>query len=211
MATRERHHDGSIPGHGSALPPAGSPAKWDLGRDGRPSWIRALPGSSWTTVFEWELGFGHILRLEMPTLMRVATNGNGRPTAGSEAIRRAAGLRDICRCSYEYIGRHARLAADGRELARKTAKQRVGRGREILHDLGVLPWGVFDPAGHLPKRWWRERGFIDALDEWEHQPPQLPLNVVGLAVRTAGMAAERLQHELRSAQPLRAWRAIAGR
>ena len=97
MATRERHPNGSNGSLGLSLAPPGSPAKWDLGADGRPSWIPALPGSRWTTVFEWELGFGHMLRLEMPTLLRAAANGNGASLAGLDAIRRAAGLRDVCR------------------------------------------------------------------------------------------------------------------
>src|SRR5207249_3375821 len=118
--------------------------KWDLGPDGRPSWIPALPGSRWVTVFEWELGFGHVLRLEMPTLLRMAANGNGSSLSGSDAIRRAAGLRDVCRCEYEYIARHARMPADGRELTRGAAKQRVREGRRMLHVGGVLPWGTFE-------------------------------------------------------------------
>jgi hypothetical protein len=212
MATRERHPEGSSALAGPSLPPRSSPAKWDLDSQGRPSWIRTLPGSSWATVFEWELGFGHVLRLEMPSLWRPATNGNGRASIRSDAIRRAAGLRDICRCSYEYIGHHARAATDGHDLGRATAKRRVEAGREMLHYLGILPWGAFEPVGRLPKRWWREREFIDALEEWEHQPPQeLPVNVIALAVRTAGLAAGRLQQELDPTRVLRAWRAIAGR
>jgi hypothetical protein len=209
MATRERHN-GSNGSLGQALPP-GSPAKWDLDRDGRPSWIRALPGSTWMTVFEWELGFGHVYRLDMPMLLRAAANRNGGLPAGSDAIRRATGLRDICRCSYEYIARHARMPADGRELERAVAKRRVRQGRGMLHAGGVLPWGAFDPEGRLPKRWWRERAFVDALEEWQHQPLQdLPLNVIRLATRTAGLAAGRLQQEMGPAQVLRIWRAIAG-
>ena len=210
MATRERHPNGSNGSLGLSLAPPGSPAKWDLGADGRPSWIPALPGSRWTTVFEWELGFGHMLRLEMPTLLRAAANGNGASLAGLDAIRRAAGLRDVCRCEYEYIARHARMPADGRQLARGAAKQRVREGRRMLHTGGVLPWGTFED-GRLPKRWWRERAFVDALEEWQHQPLQeLPLNVIRLAARAAGLAAGRLPQELGPAQALRVWRAIAG-
>jgi len=211
MATRERHDEGSNGSLGLSLLPPGSPAKWDFGPEGRPSWIRALPGSSWATVFEWELGFGHVLRLEMPTLLRAA-NGGGDPLANSDAIRRAAGLRDVCRCSYEYIARHARMPADDRNLERAVAKRRVREGRGMLHAGGILPWGAFDPEGRLPKRWWREREFIDALEEWRHQPLQeLPPNVIRLAARAAGLAAGRLQQEVRpAAQVLRVWRAIAG-
>jgi hypothetical protein len=212
MATRERHHDGSNGSLGSLLPPPGSPAKWDLDSDGHPTWIRALPGASWMPVFEWELGFGHVLRLEMPALWRPAANGNGGPPASSEAIRRAAGLRDVCRCSYEYIARHGRVPTDRRDLERGVAKQRVREGRRMLHLAGVLPWGVFEPVGRLPKRWWRERAFVEALDEWQHQPvPEHSVNVIALATRAAGMAAGRLQREVRPEQVLRVWRSIASR
>jgi hypothetical protein len=137
--------------------------------------------------------------------------GNGGLPADSEAIRRAAGLRDICRCSYDYVARHARLPTDGRELGRGVAKLRVREGRRALHASGVLPWGAFDPEGRLPKRWWRERAFADALEEWQHQPLQeVPLNVLRLATRAAGLAAGRVQQEVGPAQVLRIWRAIAG-
>jgi hypothetical protein len=191
------------------LAPPGSPAKWDLGPDGRPSWIGGLPGSFWTTVFEWELGFGHVMRLEMPTLLR-AVNGNGTSPVGPEATRRAAGLRDVCRCDYEYIARHARTPADGRLLARSTAKQRVRDGRRLLNAAGVLPWVTFED-GRLPKRWWREGAFLDSLEEWQQQPLQdLPLSVVRLTARAAGLAVGRLQRDLGPAAALRAWRALAG-
>jgi hypothetical protein len=210
MATRERHHQDSNGNLGLFLPPPGSPSKWDLGPGGRPSWIRALPGSFWTTVFEWELGFGHVLRLEMPTLLRVAANGDRASLTGADAIRRAAGLRDVCRCDYDYIARHARVPADGRWLARAAAKQRVRDGRRMLNSGGVLPWVTFED-GRLPKRWWRERAFLDSLEEWQQQPLQdLPLNVARLAARAAGLAAGRLQRELGPAQALRVWRALAG-
>jgi hypothetical protein len=210
MATRERQLDGSNGSFGLLLPPPGSPAKWDLRPDGRPSWIRALPGSLWTTVFEWELGFGHVMRLEMPTLLRAPANGDRAPVTGADARRRAAGLRDIWRCDYEYIARHARMPADGRRLERAVAKHRVREGRRLLNTGGVLPWATFEDGG-LPKRWWRERAFLDALEEWQHQPLQeLPINVVRLAARAAGVAAGRLQHELGPSRALRFWRALAG-
>jgi hypothetical protein len=211
MATRAEHYNGSNGSLGLSLSPPGSPAKWNLDRSGRPSWIRALPGSSWATVFEWDLGFDHVLRLEMPALLRGMEVPNGKLRSSSEAIRRAAGLRDVCRCSYEYIARHARTPTDGRELERGVAKQRVREGRGVLHAGGVLPWGVFDPDGRLPKRWWRERAFTDALEEWQHQPLQeLPVDVFRIATRVAGLAAGRLQQEVRPAQLLRVWRAITG-
>jgi len=209
MATRERHH-GSNGSLGPTLPPPGSPANWNLDLDGRPRWIRALPGSSWATVFEWELGFGHVLRLEMPMLLHAAANGNGRSPVGSDTIRRAAGLRDVCRCNYEYIARHARMPADGRGVGRDVAKRRVREGRRMLHFSGVLPWVTFE-EGRLPKRWWRERAFVDALEEWQYQPLQeLPLNVIRIATRVAGLAVGRLQQEVRPAQVSRVWRALAG-
>jgi hypothetical protein len=209
MATRERHPRSSNGSLELSLPPPGSPAKWELGPDGRPRWIHGIPGSIWATVFEWELGFGHVMRLEMPTLVRGA-NGHRPSLAGAEATRRAAGLRDVCRCDYEYIARHARTPADGRRLARSAAKQRARDGRRLLHVAGVLPWVTFE-EGRLPKRWWRERAFVASLEEWQQQPLQeIPLGVARLAARTAGLAVGRLQRDLGPTAALRAWRALAG-
>jgi hypothetical protein len=211
MATVDLHRNGSSASFGLSLSPPGSPAKWELDAEGRPSWIRALPGSSWTTVFEWELGFGHMLRLQMPMLLRPAANGNGGPPSGSSALRRAAGLRDVCRCSYEYVARHARMPADGHDVERAVAKRRVRKGRALLHGGGVLPWVAFGPEGRLPRRWWRERAFAEALEEWRHQPVEERIDVLAVASRAASLAAGRLQQELHQAQLVRVWRALAGR
>jgi hypothetical protein len=186
----------------------GSPRKWKLDERGRPLWVAALPGTRWAPVFEWELMRGRALRLELPLLDLGLVSGNGhrRREADdrSETARLAAGLHDVWRYSYDYIGRqvrNSRRAAGDHELAGRNFAQ---KGRRLLHDEGVLPWVAFRPDGSLPKRWWRSDEFLAALGEWTVTPnghdELADLGVGAWPIRGAAAITELVQLELRVAQ-----------
>jgi hypothetical protein len=181
-----------------AVPPS-APWKWRLDDRGRPSWIPLVDGASWATVFEWELILGHLVHVEMPLIVPPqGANGHLADTSTTLA-RRAAGLRDLYKCSNEYIGRQLALATGSSDAAAaaRAAKRHVREGREVLNDAGVLPWAAFEPAGRLPKRWWREAAFLGALGEWRRQAvSMLPARTVGDAALEALAAAWRVEREL---------------
>jgi len=169
----------------------------------------AAAGSAWATVFEWELSFDVVLHFEMPLL-----TAGARETDNPAAIaRRAAGLRDLYRCNYEYIARQlssgASRAAQPDALA---AKRRVREGRDALHVAGILPWAAFTPAGRLPKRWWRDVAFLTALAEWRRQGPlTVPTPSLGNAARDLLSAAWRAERDLLAFAPTLIRRAVPRR
>lgn len=191
---------------GLLLAPA-SPWKWELDDSGRPKWIPAPAGASWATVFEWDVGFGTILKMSMPAINRGAQIGNGNGDAA--AARQAAGLRDLYRCDHDYIVRHVLMPGHSRSATdRKAAKRSIREGRAVLHEQGVLPWAVFKPDIALPKRWWRNDVFLVSLREWQLQPVyDMGQSMIGWAARTAVAAADQVQTQLRDA-PVRVRRIV---
>jgi hypothetical protein len=197
--------------NGSVLP--GPPWKWELDSQGRPRWIIAAPQAWWARVFEWDLAFGAVLRFEMPAIASPAGRRNGGgPSDRDEAVRRAAGLRDAFRCDHDYIARQVRFNGDARAGSdRKTTKHRVREGRVLLSREGVLPWAAYGPEGSLPKRWWKDAVFLDALDEWCVGPvEEVDPGFVLRAARQAFSAAELVQSQLRGTELLLR-RMVAGR
>jgi hypothetical protein len=192
---------------GVLLPPV-SPWKWELDDFGRPTWIPAPAGASWATVFEWDVGFGTVLRFSMPAFNR-GQRGNGNGNGGAAAARRAAGLRDLYRCDHDYIVRHVLMPGERRGSAdRKAAKRVVRDGRAVLHQQGVLPWAIFEPQAPLPKRWWRTDAFLVGVREWQVQPVyDMGQSMLGWAARTAAAAAGQVQSQLREA-PVRMRRVV---
>jgi hypothetical protein len=182
----------------------GPPRKWALDARGRPAWIPAQSGALWAPVFEWELGFGRALRLEMPVLIEAPRNGAGR-VRGPDLERTrvaplAAGLRDVWRCSYDYIAQQVRVPGKPREAVDpETAKRWAREGRQQLHRDGLLPWGAFEGAT-LPKRWWREDAFLQALGRWMVLPVEDPAAAASWPVRGAAVVGDLVQLELRIAQ-----------
>jgi hypothetical protein len=198
--------------NGSALP--GPPWKWELDPQGRPRWILAAAQARWARVFEWDLAFGAVLRFAMPALesdAQVRRNGHERSDR-NEAVRRAAGLRDAFRCDYDYIARQVRMIGDARMGSdRKSAKRRVREGRIVLSREGVLPWAAYGSEGALPKRWWKDEPFLEALDEWCVGPvEELDPGLVFRAARQAISAASLVQSQLRGTETLLR-RLVAGR
>jgi hypothetical protein len=196
-----------------ALPP-GAPWKWELDGHGRPIWIPTSADSAWATVFEWELILGHLVHVEMPVLTSLSRNGNGHaPYPPNEIARRAAGLRDLYRCSNEYIARQLSLTkADSDEPNPRAAKGQVREGRSVLHAAGVLPWAAFGPAGRLPKRWWREATFLGALGDWRRQAVSaLPARTMGDTARDALTMALRVERDLLLLAPALIRRAVPRR
>ena len=193
---------------GLLLAPA-SPWKWELDDSGRPKWIPAPLGASWATVFEWDVGFGTILKMSMPAFNRSAQMGNGNGNGDAAAARQAAGLRDLYRCDHDYIVRHVLMPGQRRTATdRKAAKRSIREGRAVLHEQGVLPWAVFKPEIALPKRWWRNDLFLVALREWQVQPVyDMGQSMIGWAARTAVAAAGQVQTQLRGA-PVRVRRVV---
>ncbi len=194
------------------LSPPAPPWKWELDASGRPKWIPGPPGANWATAFEWELGFGAILQFQMPAVGSDPQEPFGLlPRSERErAARCSAGLRDLYRCNYEYIGRQVKVPPS-LPRDRDAAKQRTKEGRLVLHDLGVLPWAAFKPErGRLPKRWWKEDVFLSALAQWQLQPvPDLGQSMVSWAARRAAhaagqaaAAAEQMHVQLRGAPAL---------
>jgi hypothetical protein len=191
------------------MPPS-APWKWQLDDRGRPIWIPTVAGASWGTVFEWELIQGHLVHVEMP-LIAPAQGVNGHLVASSTTLaRRAAGLRDLYKCSNEYIARQLALAtAASDDAAARAAKRHVKEGRGVLNEAGVLPWAAFEPAGRLPKRWWREAAFLGALGEWRRQAvSMLPGRTVGDAAFEALVTALRLERDLLLRAPAMIRRAV---
>jgi hypothetical protein len=180
-----------------AMPPS-APWKWQLDGRGRPSWIPSVAGAAWATVFEWELILGHLVHVEMP-LIAPEQRANGQLVDHSTPLaRRAAGLRDLYKCSNEYIARQLALTtAASDDVAARAAKRHIKEGRGALHAAGILPWAAFGPAGRLPKRWWREAAFLGGLGEWRRQSVSvLPARTVGDAALDALALAWRVERDL---------------
>jgi hypothetical protein len=48
---------------------------------------------------------------------------------------------------------------------RRTAKGYVRAGRELLNDLGTLPWTLWE-AGRVPEEWWNSGEFRAGFSLW---------------------------------------------
>ena len=172
-----------------ALPLAPAPPwEWALDELGRPTWIAPVPGGRWQQVFDWDLGFDVVLRLEMPVVGGRAgetVREQLGPDPYAERARRAAWLRDGLRCSHDYIARQVgQLGGDP-----KLAKRRVRDGRSLLHEQGVLPWAAFEPGRRLPKRWWTQEEFLTGLAQWSVRPADAALSLSRLARHAAAVAS----------------------
>jgi hypothetical protein len=144
-------------------------------------------------------------------LIAPAQGINGHLVDSSTTLaRRAVGLRDLYKCSNEYIARQLALAtAASDDAAARAAKRHVKEGRGVLNAAGVLPWAAFEPAGRLPKRWWREAAFLGALGEWRRQAASmLPGRTVGDAAFEALVTALRVERDLLLRAPALIRRAV---
>ena len=67
-----------------------------------------------------------------------------------------------------YSARHvtARSSHVNLDGVQRNLRRWVQDGRKVLHDIGAFPWAVV-PAGALPRNWWLEADFQDALRKWQ--------------------------------------------
>jgi hypothetical protein len=134
-------------------------------------------------------------------------HGSGRPGLADldrDRVEYAAWLADVKGCNAREIARrlhgtgrredgptpHGRARRHDRkplvtERELKQSKRDIAAGRRSLHDHGVLPWAVYD-AGSVPRRWWVDETFWQAIRAWEReailhpQPPEEPPLAVSL-------------------------------
>lgn len=107
----------------------------------------------------------------------------GRPRWTTEA----AYFRDLCGEPEVEVARRLDLADDTLrgEDGSRSARYSVAQGRRRLGAIGAWPWALA-PAGKLPRDWWRDVRYAEALAAWHRESF---VAMVGDALRPAQYAA----------------------